>query len=172
MLAGFGALGSGWSYMIVPKELTFRPMADSDIAQVMVIEMAGHAYPWTEGILHDCLRTGYRCQVAEYAGEIVAFSVIQIAAGEAHVFNVCVNKVQQRQGLGAAVLKELLDAAERAQVRSIFLEVRPSNEAAVRLYERFGFMEVGVRKQYYPSPQGREDALIFAKELFPSLDNS
>lgn len=145
---------------------------ESDIAKVIDVETAGHAYPWTEGIFYDCLRTGYRCQVAELAGEIVGFSVIQVAVGEAHIFNVCVNRAYQRQGLGAMVLKELLEVAERVHVRSIFLEVRPSNEAAVRLYERFGFMEVGVRKQYYPSPQGREDALIFAKELFPSLDNS
>ena len=145
---------------------------ESDIAKVIVVETVGHAYPWTEGIFYDCLRAGYRCQVAELAGEIVGFSVIQVAVGEAHIFNVCVNRAYQRQGLGAMVLKELLEVAERVHVRSIFLEVRPSNEAAVRLYERFGFMEVGVRKQYYPSPQGREDALIFAKELFPSLDNS
>lgn len=141
-------------------------MTEPDLASVMVVEESGHAYPWTEGIFRDCMRTGYRCEVAELGEEIVAFSVLQIAVGEAHILNVCVHSKRRHKGIGSAVLTRLMGMAEQAQVHSIFLEVRPSNRAALGLYEKFGFIEVGLRKQYYPTATGREDALILAKELY------
>jgi ribosomal-protein-alanine N-acetyltransferase len=71
----------------------------------------------------------------------------------------------RQQGVGTTLLRALLATAEVAEVATLFLEVRPSNTAALRLYEKFGFNEVGVRNNYYPAKNGREDAIVLAKEL-------
>lgn len=149
-----------------PSEYLFRTMTEDDLDAVMRVELSGHVYPWSAKIFMDCMRTGYRCEVVEWRAEIIAFSVIQLIVGEAHILNVCVHSDRRQQGLGSKILSKVLDIAEKGKIHSIFLEVRPSNRAALNLYEKFGFIEVGLRKQYYPTANGREDALILAKELY------
>ena len=143
----------------------FRPMLDQDVTRVMQIEKLGHAFPWTEGIFRDCIRVGYSCVVLEDEGDIIAYGVMSVAAGEAHVFNVAVDINHRNQGLGRKVMQYLMKDARSRKAQSLFLEVRPSNIAAVNLYDSLGFNQVGIRKDYYPHPDGREDALIFAMDL-------
>jgi ribosomal-protein-alanine N-acetyltransferase len=143
----------------------FRSMTGDDIPRVMQIEKTGHAFPWTEGIFNDCIRVGYRCVVLEENGSIIAYGVMSVAAGEAHVFNVAVDIKRRNEGLGRKVMEKMMDDARTLNANSIFLEVRPSNVAAVGLYESLGFNQIGHRKDYYPHPDGREDALIFAMDL-------
>ena len=142
-----------------------RPMKEADLALIMRIERRAYEYPWSEGIFRDCLRVGYHCWVYVQGGMIEAYGVMSIGAGEAHILNLCVNPESQRQGLGRKVLAHLLGQALRLKADTALLEVRPSNHAALALYRSMGFNEVGVRKEYYPAGNGREDALILAKCL-------
>lgn len=145
----------------------FRPMGEDDLGAVMEIECRAYHYPWTENIFRDCLRVGYCCWVLERAQAIEAYAVMNVAVGESHILNLCVEPTQQGKGLGRAMLEQMLRVARLHRADTMFLEVRPSNEAAVRLYEGAGFMEVGMRRGYYPAPGGREDARIFALALEP-----
>lgn len=143
----------------------FRFMQESDLEAVMEIERAVYTCPWTVGIFRDCMRVGYYCQVLERNGVLEGYGALSHGAGEAHILNLCVHPKSQRQGLGGAILKHLIDAAKRLSAEVILLEVRPSNQNAIRLYHSMGFNEAGSRKDYYPADKGREDALILALSL-------
>lgn len=142
------------------------PMAPSHLPQVLEIERAAYTHPWTEGIFNDCLRVGYSAWVVTNTlGEVQAYALMSMAAGEAHVLNVCTAPDQQRRGLATFLLRHLLMVARAAGVTLMLLEVRKSNKAAQRLYESFGFAKIGDRRGYYPAADGREDALVLALEL-------
>jgi len=145
--------------------LRMRPMIQSDVDDVLVVERLAYPYPWTEGILRDCLRAGYCCWVLEVDGDVVGYGVLSVAVGEAHLLNVCVHPAWQGRGLGRHILHRLLRLAREHGADTAFLEVRVSNVAARHLYESEGFNEIGQRRGYYPSHGGREDALVFAKAL-------
>jgi ribosomal-protein-alanine N-acetyltransferase len=142
-----------------------RPMRESDLAAVMRIEMRAYDYPWTYGIFQDCLRYGYCCWVFERDDCVDGYGIMSIAAGEAHILNLCVRPEVRRHGLGRKILNYLVDLARRHDADTVLLEVRPSNRAAVSLYHELGFNEVGTRRNYYPAESGREDAMILAKTL-------
>lgn len=141
----------------------FRPMTLADVPHIMEIEKQNYRHPWTAGILRDCIRVGYTAIVYEVENTVEAYGLLSVAAGEAHVLNLCVSPQRQGQGLGRKMLRKLVEIAEEKGARSIFLEVRKSNHVAVRLYLQEGFKRIGVRKGYYPDDQGREDALVFAR---------
>ncbi|WP_456417322.1 ribosomal protein S18-alanine N-acetyltransferase [Thiolapillus sp.] len=142
-----------------------RPMADADLPAVMRIEEQVYPHPWSRKIFHDCLRTGYECLVYEVSQEILAYSVMSAAAGEAHLLNLSVHPQQQGNGLGRQVLRRVIQRARERPADTLFLEVRVSNQVARRLYESEGFNEIGQRFGYYPADNGREDALVFALPL-------
>ncbi|MCK4742396.1 MAG: ribosomal protein S18-alanine N-acetyltransferase [Sulfuriflexus sp.] len=153
------------SAVLQQPKVTVRPMRDVDVDAVLKIELDMYEFPWTEGILKDCLRVGYCCWVLCEDGGIVAYAVLSIAAGESHLLNVCVSAQCQRRGYGKQLVEHMLDLAKRHDAQVCLLEVRPSNTAAVTLYEKMNFVEVGTRPAYYPAKKGREDALILALEL-------
>jgi len=143
-----------------------RPMREEDIESVARIEAAAYGFPWTPGIFRDCLRAGYGCWVlARGGGDIVGYGVLSVAAGEAHVLNVCVDPGVQGAGHGKRMMKRLMDLARWHQARRVFLEVRPTNTRAIRLYQELGFNEIGLRPNYYPAKRGREDAIVMAIEF-------
>jgi len=142
-----------------------RPMNGDDVSMVVDIECAAYPHPWSKGIFDDCLRVGYCCWVIESAGEIVGHGIMSAAAGECHILNVCVHPHYQQRGLGRRLLRRLLSLGRTRNADTAFLEVRPSNPAAVALYESEGFSEVGIRRSYYPTGHGREDAIIMACPL-------
>lgn len=144
-----------------------RTMTADDLEQVAAIELAAYEYPWTHGIFRDCLRAGYDCIVLAHGIEVVGYGVLSAAAGEAHVLNVCVAPAQQGQGHGTRLMKRLIDLARWHRAERVFLEVRPSNAHAIRLYDQLGFNEIGKRPNYYPAKRGREDAVVMAMELLP-----
>jgi ribosomal-protein-alanine N-acetyltransferase len=140
-------------------------MQEDDLDEIMRIELKAYPYPWTRGIFSDCLRVGYCCWVLEVDETLVGYGVMSIGVGEAHILNICVDPQQQRQGYGHTILEHLIGIARRHDTEMCLLEVRPSNTAAVALYHASGFNEVGMRKNYYPDENGREDALILARNL-------
>ncbi len=149
-----------------PRIGQFRRMLYADLREIVLIERRSYEFAWTEGIFRDCLRAGYHCRVLEIPhGFIQAYGVMSAAVGEAHILNLCVRPELQGRGLSRQVLDHLLDLARDVQVRTMFLEVRLSNNRAMQLYASAGFCEIGVRLGYYPAVKGREDALVMAKEL-------
>ncbi len=146
-------------------QLEYRPMQERDIPVVLEIESTAYEFPWTEGIFLDCLRVGYNCWVVSIGDLVCGYGIMSMVAGETHILNICVTPGSQGRGLGRELLSHLLDLAKEYGASIALLEVRPSNNIAVGLYESMGFSEVGRRKAYYPGEKSREDALIFALDL-------
>ena len=140
-------------------------MLDEDVPAVMAIERLVYPHGWTEGIFLDCLRVHYSCWVLEQGEKIIGYGIMSVAVGEAHILNVAVSPSCQGQGRGRDMLMHLLSTGRRHGAETAFLEVRPTNQIAIRLYETAGFHQVGVRRGYYPAGKGREDAVIMAREL-------
>lgn len=145
--------------------LRVRAMTEADLDAVWDIERRAYVYPWSRGILIDCLRVPYECDVVEQDGRIVGYSVMSLAADEAHLLNLCLDPAVHGRGLGRLMLEHVTGVAEARRARVIFLEVRPSNTRAIKLYLSAGFRRVGVRPNYYRAADGREDALVLAQRL-------
>lgn len=146
-------------------ELTFRQMALEDISAVIQLENEVYQFPWTDRIFKDCIRVGYDCWLAHLGNTIVAHAVISIAAGESHILNLSVTRNHQGKGIGKQFIQFLLNIARNKRAQIMMLEVRPSNIRAINCYSSAGFNEIGCRKDYYPAPNGKEDALLFAKQI-------
>ena len=140
-------------------------MTEADIDAIMAIENVIYPHPWTRGNFNDSLRAGYQCWSMEAGGETTGYSVMMIAAGEAHVLNLSIAAQWQRQGRGREMLQFLLKLARDFSASRILLEVRPSNVAGRGLYADAGFSEIATRRDYYPARDGREDAIVLELEL-------
>jgi ribosomal-protein-alanine N-acetyltransferase len=154
--------------MIMPMaepKTTIRDMTYEDLSMVSDIERRSYEFPWSHGVFRDCLLAGYRNIVLLRGDEVAGYGVLSVAAGEAHILNICVNPDYRSRGYGEKLLDEMLFRARAASVRQIFLEVRPSNERAIALYRKKGFHQVANRPAYYQAHQGREDAAVLAKKL-------
>jgi ribosomal-protein-alanine N-acetyltransferase len=146
-------------------EVAIRPMHELDVPVVVAVERSAYQFPWSEGIFRDCLRVGYVCRVIEVGTDIAGYGIMSMGAGEAHVLNVCVREEYRNRGLARKVLLYLIDRASLAGMYEAFLEVRPSNTAAARLYHSLGFEQVGMRRGYYQATNGREDAAVLRRIL-------
>lgn len=154
------------SAVLRENRLVIRPMTTDDLHAVFENEQAAYTHPWTLGILRDCLRVGYQCQVVEQQDRLVGHAVLSAAAGEAHLLNISVAPAHQQRGIGRRLLKRMLRLASDQGADTVFLEVRISNTSAQYLYQSEGFCEVGRRNAYYPHDKfGREDAVVYAKPL-------
>ncbi len=148
---------------VQPEPLTrLRPMTEEDLHEVVEIEHSAYGFPWPLGIFRDCLRVGYCCWLLERRDRIEAYGIMSVAAGEAHLLNLCVRDGSRRMGLGKRLLGHLMDIALERRADTMFLEVRSSNQAARHLYQNMGFNAAGIRRGYYPGSQHREDALVLA----------
>ncbi len=145
---------------------SFRVMQEADLPAVMEIENSVYEFPWSEGIFNDCLVNGYLATLYIHQEQIQAYSVAQYVVDECHLLNHCVRQDAQNNGLGAMMVQQLMNQARKNDMGSIFLEVRASNTAAIHLYDKLGFNEIGLRRGYYPASNGREDALVLAHEIF------
>jgi ribosomal-protein-alanine N-acetyltransferase len=145
--------------------VTIRQMNELDVPAVVVIENAAYQFPWSEGIFRDCLRVGYVCRVIEYGGVMAGYGIMSIGAGEAHILNVCISDDFRCRGLARQLMSYLLDRARSSGMFDAFLEVRPSNTIASRLYHSLGFEQIGVRRGYYQAAVGREDACVLRRIL-------
>ena len=143
----------------------YRRMTAGDLGAVVAIEESIYAHPWTPRNFSDSLTAGYHCWIVECACGIAGYTVVAVAADEAHLLNLSIAGPLQRRGLGRGLLSFVLKLARDYAARSILLEVRASNVAALALYAAAGFAEIGVRKGYYPDGGGREDALVLRTEL-------
>ena len=147
-----------------------RAMREDDLDAVHAVEVRAYEFPWTPGIFRDCLRSGYPARVLRLDGRVAGYFLLSSAAGEGHVLNICIAPEHQGRGHGRALMLTLLEVARAHRVERLFLEVRPSNPAAIELYHSLGFNEIGRRPRYYPARDGREDALVMALEHLPEAN--
>lgn len=137
-----------------------RSMRVEDVLEVIDIEASSYDFPWSEKIFLDCIEAGYLCNVAHVGEILAAYGIMSFGAGEAHLLNLCVDAGYRRQGFGNLLIINLLERVKIHNVSSVYLEVRPSNLAAIDLYSQMGFSKVGERLKYYPALNGREDAYV------------
>ena len=143
----------------------YRRMTADDLDAIMIIENDIYPHPWTRGNFSDSLNAGYHCVIVDVAGIIVGYSVVMIAAEEAHLLNLSVAAAWQRRGFGRAMLAFVVKLAKDFGAGKTYLEVRPSNTAGRRLYASAGFSEIAMRRGYYPVREGREDAVVMELQL-------
>jgi len=136
-----------------------------DLPQLLAIEESTQAIPWNEATFKHCFDVKYPGWVLEEERKIQGFIIISLHDGECHILNLCVAMPSQRQGLGTKLLTDMIRMVKAKGAVIAYLEVRKSNSRAIRLYKNLRFIQIGERKNYYPLPEGREDALIFAKDL-------
>ena len=149
-----------------------RAMAHADLDAVLALEVQAYPYPWTRGNFIDSLAAGYTAELRLDAQDrLLGYFVALPGFEEMHLLNLTVAPLVQRAGHGQALLQRLLAIARARADAALWLEVRPSNVAALGLYQRLGFAEVGRRCNYYPAPgQQREDALVLRIGLGLGLD--
>lgn len=141
------------------------PMNSRDLEAVATLEACVQRFPWSRGNFEDSLNAGHSCWVMRVGGDLTGFSVAMLVVDEMHLLNLGVAPAHQGKGYGARLLRHVMSTARENGAASLLLEVRPSNEQAVKLYRHFGFSQIGQRRDYYPALGGREDALVFRKEL-------
>jgi ribosomal-protein-alanine N-acetyltransferase len=142
-----------------------REMRHADLPAVAAIESASYEFPWSAGIFRDCLLAGYHALVLEQGGQVVGYAVMSLAAGEAHLLNICLSAPLRGAGHGTLLLAHMIRQARAGGALRMFLEVRPSNQPALALYGRFGFRPLGLRRAYYRARQGSEDAVVLSLAL-------
>lgn len=147
-----------------------RPMSEADIDNVFAIEEEVHIAPWTRSILRDCVRVGYDCRVFELHedGNMVlgGYIICRHCENNSHILNLCIAKHVQSKGYGRILLESVLTSLTTEEcIDYIFLEVRPSNKAALHLYFSMGFIQVEIKPEYYNDEKGVEDAIVLKKEL-------
>ena len=140
-------------------------MQPHDVELIHAVEIRNYEYPWTPGIINDCIKAGYESMQLMRSEVLIGYYVLQIAANEAHLLNLCIDKPWQGKGYALHLLRLAMESARQQQALELFLEVRPSNRPAISLYEGMGFNEIGLRPNYYNAKQGREDAIVMAFNL-------
>ena len=161
-------------------ELSFLPMQASDLDEVLKIESVSHIHPWTKGNFSDSLAAGHwaycirpqddQMVKGSYLDPAIlwAYCILFPAVDELHLLNITVSPHLRKLGLGQRMMAAIEGVAAQQKMPRIILEVRPTNTAALALYQKLGYEQIGVRKNYYPaSPEtgAREDALVMAKSI-------
>ena len=152
------------------REAQLEPMTSDWLEVVARVEQSAYEHPWTAGNFSDSIEAGYQAQLltggAPPAAELIGYFVAMQGVDEVHLLNITVAPAHQRQGWAQVMLDAVTLWARGQGAQWVWLEVRPSNAPARALYERYGFREVGLRKQYYPSAAGvREDAVVMSLAL-------
>jgi len=144
---------------------TISLLTPSDLAAAFAIEQRSHAFPWSENTFASNQGDRYLNLGLNTDGTLAAFAITQVVLDEATLFNIAVDPAFQRRGLGRELLEHLIQTLEQRDVFTLWLEVRASNAPAIALYESLGFNEATIRRNYYPTASGREDAIVMALPL-------
>lgn len=145
--------------------LDYRPMRPEDVAGIMTTEREIYPFPWTAGNFIDSLVSGYSAWICREEGVMAGYAVMMFVLDDAHLLNISIAADRQRRGLGGTLLEYLFGIAKQGGASRMLLEVRPSNVSGCALYRRYGFVEIGRRRGYYPAHGGREDALVMERQL-------
>lgn len=143
-----------------------QPLTDADLDEVVAIEAHVQSFPWTRGNFADALAAGYGAWTLRREGKVAGFCIVMFAPDVAHLLVIAVSRHLHRQGLGGVLLDWCEQQARERGLEGMLLEVRPSNTAAIGFYKRHGYIQIGVRRAYYPAEKGgREDALVMQKRF-------
>ncbi|NVK37861.1 MAG: ribosomal protein S18-alanine N-acetyltransferase [Gammaproteobacteria bacterium] len=142
-----------------------RAMQIEDVPSVYAIEQQGYDFPWSVNLFEQAVKSTKYCAVIEEQNEILGYGILSYVVGEAELLNICIARDHQGKGLAHHLLQHLIDHATLQDNHEMYLEVRVSNAPAIALYERMGFNEIGRRKNYYPTKNGKEDAILMALPL-------
>jgi ribosomal-protein-alanine N-acetyltransferase len=152
--------------------LTLRPMVVADIDEVHALEQSVFPHPWSRANFADSLSSGYDAWVLRepddgtLPGALAGYFLLMYAVDEAHLLDVAVSGARHGTGLGRFLLDRIAARSRDKGMSSILLEVRPSNQRALQVYERYGYAQIGRRKGYYPAHEGkREDAIVMRYAL-------
>lgn len=146
--------------------LTFRPMTLDDVVAVAHIEQQSYDFPWSKNLFEQAAKSTKYCALAELDGKIIGYGIVSYVVGEAELLNICIAPDAQGKGYSKVFLQHLIHHATEKDNQEMYLEVRVSNASAIALYQGAGFNEIGRRKNYYPTKQGKEDAILMALSLF------
>lgn len=139
-------------------------MSARDLDAVVDIEQRAYSHPWTRGNFENSVKAGHiGLTLRDPAGKLAGYAVLMPVVDEMHLLNITIEPARHRQGLGKLLLAVALATAHQHRLPNVLLEVRPSNTAALALYEAAGFETIGRRKGYYPAADGREDALVLRR---------
>jgi ribosomal-protein-alanine N-acetyltransferase len=147
--------------------LHFARMQVDDLAEVLTIEQSVYPHPWTRGNFLDSLYSGYETWILrDVDGSLAGYFLLMLAVDEAHLLNITVRRDLHGKGIGRMQLDKVGELAREKGMTSILLEVRPSNQRALAVYQRYGYVQIGHRKGYYPAAdRKREDAIVMRFEL-------
>lgn len=150
-----------------PDTLRFAPMRVEDLSDVLAIENDVYPHPWTRGNFLDSLYSAYESWILrEPSGLLAGYFLVMFAVDEAHLLNISVRRDLHGHGVGRMQLDRIVALSREKGMASVLLEVRPSNQRALDVYRRYGFVEIGRRKGYYPAADGmREDAIVMRFHL-------
>ncbi len=141
-----------------------RPMKVSDTEQVEMIEKQIFSIPWSQKSFEDACQSNDNIYlVCEMNGQIAGYCGLWTVLGEGNITNMAVSGGFRRLGIAETLMKEMEKRGMSKNVVTYFLEVRKSNEAAVNLYKKMGYVQIGVRKNFYEKPV--EDALVMSKTI-------
>jgi ribosomal-protein-alanine N-acetyltransferase len=135
-------------------------MAVGDLPDVLSIETLAHSHPWSEKIFLSNFGKRYINHILMLDGEVAGYFIASYVAGEVTLLNIAVAPIHQGKGLGKMLLTHLQTLSNTLEQQEVWLEVRASNHAAIALYQKLNFVEVDIRRLYYPTENGREDAII------------
>lgn len=142
--------------------MTIELMTVDDISQVAEIERQIFSIPWSEKAFRDSMESDNTIYiVAKENNNVAGYAGMYLSFEEGNITNVAVNPLSRRKGIGEKIVRDILNRAYEKGVRDVFLEVRETNSVAIALYEKIGFKEEGIRKNFYDKP--RENALIMWK---------
>jgi ribosomal-protein-alanine N-acetyltransferase len=151
---------------IISSDVELVRLADAHLSSVQKIENAAHSHPWkTSQLSNFDGRGACNFAVIDSKGQILGYFYAQNIVGEVSLLNIAVDPSLHGNGVGRLLLEALIEKSEQVQAESIWLEVRESNLAAIRLYESLDFNEVDRRRDYYPIEGGKEDAIVMCLTL-------
>jgi len=120
------------SAILKESQFQMRPMQDDDIDQVMAVELLAYAFPWTEGSMRDCLKSGYNCWVYQQEKRIIGHAIMSVAVGEANILNLCIHPEMQGRGLGRRLLQQMPNTCPSATGRYRFSGAAPLQSNGVQ----------------------------------------
>ena len=146
--------------------VTLTPMTQSDLDTVIAIEQTAYSHPWTRGNFRDSLNPLFEAQCLWLDGELLGYFLAMHGVEEMHLLNITVAPARQGQGWGHMMLDALSLMSRHVGAQWLWLEVRQSNLRALKVYERYGFKQVSIRKDYYPAGRlQREHAVVMSLKL-------
>jgi ribosomal-protein-alanine N-acetyltransferase len=147
--------------------MIIQPLNEQHLSVMMAIEVSANAFPWSEQNMSSCFGARYFHFGMFDQAQLVGFYIAEMAGPDFTLMDIGVNPQYQGKGIASQLMAHLVEQSQTRGAENIFLEVRASNQAAIHLYNKVGFCEMGIRKNYYPAATGNEDAILMGLPFNP-----